>query len=382
MIENKSDFYMWLEKKHFKEIKKKKQPRVEPRPNKLKIYLLEYIVWKLDFFDEEKIKMMFESVMYKRKKIIVEEIKILEDDFIRVNIKSIFDPNKKAIIYIVLWQWDFERFLYFYTFADSEFIEKVMNYLVKNQVYLDFFWFSANLFREYLKNKEIWKLIWATVKQNKNYLSLKWTGDLVNYIKGIIWYHYFKKEKELYNKIIEKSVFISIDIISDTVKYRLSKNWKLMIFAANTIFSVIELIDYISNFYLEHLKKVEKNNIEINFNDEEKIVYISKWQSIMLEAKFKNDEQNFLSDNWLNKIVSLNDKYRLVWYYEKVWDEVYLVKVVDYYVWQDFHMIIFKDKIEMYLQRNNCWNIFHRFVTNIYDDFEIEDISYNLESNK
>jgi len=382
MIENKADFYMWLEKKHFKEVKKKKQPRVEPRPNKLKIFLLEYIVWKLDFLDEEKIKIIFESVLYKREKIIVEEVKILEDDFIRVNIKSVFDPNKKAIIYIVLWQWDFKRFIYFYTFADSEFIEKVMNYLVKNQVYLDFFWFSANLFREYLKNKEIWKLIWATVKQNKNYLSLKWTGDLVNYIKEIIWYPYFKKEKDLYNKIIEKSVFTSIDIISDTVRYKLSKNWKLMIFAANTIFSVIELIDYISNFYLEHLKKVETNNIEINFNDEEKIVSISKWQSIILEAKFKNDEQNFLSDNWLNKIVSLSEKYRLVGYYEKVWDEVYLVKVVDYYVWQDFHMIIFKDKIEMYLQRNNCWNIFHRFVTNIYDDFEVENISYNLESNK
>jgi len=66
-------------------------------------------------------------------------VKILEEDFIKVKIKSPFDTNKKAIIYIVLWKWEFKRFLYFYTFADSEFIEKVINNLVKNQVYLDYF---------------------------------------------------------------------------------------------------------------------------------------------------------------------------------------------------------------------------------------------------
>jgi len=89
-----------------------------------------------------------------------------------------------------------------------------------------------------------------------------------------------------------------------------------------------------------------------------------------------------LLENWLNKIVSLNDKYKLVGYYDKIWKETYLVKVVDYYVWQDFHMVVFKDKIEMYLQKNNCGNIFHRFITNLYDDFEIENIFYNLENDK
>ena len=343
---------------------------MEKRSNIFKIYMLEYFKDKINLFSKKEIEKIFSSISYKNSKINVKEVIFLEENFIKITIESpTNNTNKQTTFFLEIWKNKYNRFFYIYTFNNFDFIEKIVKKIIKEQVFIDSFWFSDTLLKELIKSNKYWKLIWYKVKQASKIIKKKLSW---------LWNKYIFEQK-MYNDFINNSILLSINMKEKEtgIDYILTNNWKLIIKNVKNIQDISKIKNQLSDFYLKKLKEVEKYNIILKLEHNNLINLKAKWPIVIKISNFDKNNNNFLNKDWLNKLTSLKWNYKTFWYYSYLTNNSVIINLVDYYTWQDFHIIAHKDKLEIYFQKKYFWNIFYRLITNIELDFN-KKVIYDL----